>query len=52
MAAGYLARWRIDEEDAGVLASMKPRAWVYLHGRQSTLSSSAIRATRRQPKPK
>lgn len=52
MAASYLARWRIDEEDAGVLASMKPRAWVYLHGRQSTLSSSAIRARRQHVKAK
>jgi len=44
LAAGYMARWRLDEADAGRLASHRPRAWVYLHGRQSPLSSSAIRA--------
>lgn len=51
-AATYLARWRVDEEDAGRLASMRPPAWVYLHGRQSSLSSSAIRAADRQDAPK
>jgi nicotinate-nucleotide adenylyltransferase len=45
-AAGALAQWRIDEEDAPRLALLPPPAWVYLHGRQSTLSSSAIRARR------
>jgi nicotinate-nucleotide adenylyltransferase len=44
MAASYLDRWRIDEADAPTLASQSPPAWVYLHGRQSPLSSSAIRA--------
>lgn len=48
MAASYLSRWRIDEEDASRLADLKPRAWVYLHGRQSPLSSSAIRARRQR----
>jgi nicotinate-nucleotide adenylyltransferase len=43
-AAQALARWRVDEENAGALASMKPPAWTYLHGRQSALSSSAIRS--------
>lgn len=52
MAASYLARWRIDQEDAPRLAMLKPRAWVYLHGRQSPLSSSAIRARRQHVKPK
>lgn len=52
MAASYLSRWRIDEEDAPQLAMLKPRAWVYLHGRQSALSSSAIRARRQHVKPK
>lgn len=46
-AATALARWRIDESDAPRLASLPPPAWVYLHGRQSPLSSSAIRAGRR-----
>jgi nicotinate-nucleotide adenylyltransferase len=52
MAASYLARWRVDEDDAPRLASLPPRAWVYLHGRQSTLSSSALRAGRQHVKPK
>ena len=52
MAATYLSRWRIDEEDAPRLAMLKPRAWVYLHGRQSPLSSSAIRARRQHVKSK
>lgn len=52
LAANALSRWRIDEDDAPVLASLKPRAWVYLHGRQSPLSSSAIRARRQQVKSK
>ena len=45
-AAAALGRWRIDEEDAGRLALMRPPAWVYLHGRQSALSSTALRAGR------
>jgi len=52
MAASYLARWRVDEDDAPRLASLPPPAWVYLHGRQSPLSSSAIRAGRQQVEPK
>ena len=45
-AAMALARYRIDEADAGRLASLPPPAWVYLHGLMSSLSSSAIRARR------
>lgn len=52
MAASYLARWRIHEEDAPLLARLEPRAWVYLHGQQSPLSSSAIRAQGQQVKSK
>ena len=52
MAASALARWRIDEDDATRLASLPAPAWVYLHGRQSQLSSSAIRARRQYVKPK
>jgi nicotinate-nucleotide adenylyltransferase len=51
-AAGALSRWRVDEEDAARLAMLRAPAWVYLRGRQSTLSSSAIRARRQQVKPK
>ncbi|WDR01548.1 nicotinate-nucleotide adenylyltransferase [Devosia algicola] len=45
-AAEALERYRVDESDAPGLALQKPPAWVYLHGRQSGLSSSAIRARR------
>ena len=51
-AAQALGRWRLDEDDARRLAPSPPPAWVYLHGRQSTLSSSAIRARRQHVKPK
>lgn len=46
-AALALAHGQIDQEDAPILASLSPPAWVYLHGRQSSLSSSAIRAANR-----
>lgn len=46
-AATNLARYRVDEADAGRLASLPPPAWVYLHGLMSPLSSSAIRAHHR-----
>ncbi len=48
LAAGALGQWRVDEADAPRLALLPPPAWVYLHGQQSTLSSSAIRARRQQ----
>src|SRR5690606_11345331 len=35
-----------DETDATVLADCTAPAWIYLHGRQSSLSSSAIRGSR------
>lgn len=43
-AALTLAHAQIDQEDAPILAGLPAPAWVYLHGRQSPLSSSAIRA--------
>lgn len=52
MAASALAQWRVDEDDATTLAVFPAPAWVYLHGRQSPLSSSAIRARRQDVKPK
>ncbi|MGV8833201.1 MAG: nicotinate-nucleotide adenylyltransferase [Devosia sp.] len=52
MAASALAQWRVDEDDATRLATLPAPAWVYLHGRQSQLSSSAIRARRQHVKPK
>jgi nicotinate-nucleotide adenylyltransferase len=48
LAAHALAKYRVDEADAGRLALLKPPAWTYLHGLTSPLSSSAIRARRRR----
>ncbi|HYD14799.1 MAG TPA: nicotinic acid mononucleotide adenylyltransferase, partial [Hyphomicrobium sp.] len=45
-AARALARYRIDDRDAGALALMAPPAWLYLTLRLSPESSTAIRATR------
>jgi nicotinate-nucleotide adenylyltransferase len=48
-AAGQaLARARIPEAAARSLPSRRPPAWVYLHGLKSPLSSTALRAKRRQ----
>ena len=41
-----LAPYRLPEEFASVLAEQKPPAWIYLHGRKSPLSSTALRAKR------
>ncbi len=43
-AALALARWRLGEPKASVLARSKPPAWIFLHGMKSPLSSTAIRA--------
>ena len=43
-AALSLARWRLGEPKASMLARSKPPAWVFLHGMKSPLSSTAIRA--------
>lgn len=45
-AATTLDHAQIDESDAALLADCAPPAWVYLQGRRSALSSSAIRASR------
>lgn len=37
------ANARIDEDDAGRLAVMKPPAWTFIHGRRSTQSSTLLR---------
>ncbi len=47
-AALALARWRLSEPRAPVLARAKPPAWVFLHGMKSPLSSTAIRAKPKQ----
>ncbi|MHC5307675.1 nicotinate-nucleotide adenylyltransferase [Bartonella sp. LJL80] len=42
MAQTY-SRFRIDETDAAALPFMSPPAWVYIHGRLSTASSTVLR---------
>ncbi|MDQ0346502.1 nicotinate-nucleotide adenylyltransferase [Ancylobacter vacuolatus] len=42
-AATALARWRVPENEAAGLATMRPPAWVFLHGLKSPLSSTRIR---------
>jgi nicotinate-nucleotide adenylyltransferase len=48
VAGQALARFRIPEHAATTLPDRKPPAWVYLHGLKSSLSSTALRARRRQ----
>jgi nicotinate-nucleotide adenylyltransferase len=43
-AAAALLPFRIPESAAATLAERSPPAWVYLHGRRSNLSSTALRA--------
>ncbi len=43
VAALALARYRIDEGDAPLLAGKKPPAWVFIHGPRSSLSSTKLR---------
>jgi nicotinate-nucleotide adenylyltransferase len=45
-AGTALARYRIDETDAGTLAYRLPPAWVFLSGLMSGISSTQIRAAR------
>lgn len=45
-AATTLDYAQLDESDASVLADCVAPAWIYLQGRQSALSSTAIRASR------
>lgn len=47
-AAHALARYRVDESDAPLLMSMRPPAWVYLHGLKSPLSSTSLRMKERR----
>ena len=46
-AGQALARWRIPKREAKTLATTPAPAWIFLHGRRSSASSSALRA--RQP---
>ena len=47
-AAQALASFRIREEAATSLPLRRPPAWVFLHGLMSPLSSTALRALRKQ----
>lgn len=47
-AAIALARYRVDEADAELLARMRPPAWTFLHVPRSALSSTAIRNARKR----
>ncbi len=47
-AARALGRYRLPERLALNLPTMKPPAWVFLHGLKSTMSSSQIRARKAQ----
>ena len=42
-AALALWRFRVDEDDAPMLADMKPPAWTFIHGPRSSLSSTQLR---------
>lgn len=50
-AAGLLARHRIPESSAALLALMRPPAWALLSARLSEASSTALRATTGQQGP-
>jgi nicotinate-nucleotide adenylyltransferase len=45
-AGTALSRYRIEDTDAGMLATCLPPAWVFLSGLMSGLSSTAIRSAR------
>ena len=47
-AALALSRYRLPERFAPVLADRKAPAWLYLHGLKSPLSSTALRALRKE----
>ena len=44
---GALAPYRLSESAAATLANARPPAFVFLHGPRSSLSSTALRASRR-----
>ncbi len=43
-AAAALRRYRLDEKEGPLLATATPPAFVFLHGKRSALSSTALRA--------
>jgi nicotinate-nucleotide adenylyltransferase len=46
VAAQALSRWRIDESDAPLLASLDPPAWTHLTGPRTPVSSTELRGGR------
>lgn len=42
-AAITLGPYRVPEQDAALLPRLRPPAWIFLHGKRSSLSSTAIR---------
>ncbi len=48
-AGQALNRFRIPENDVATLPDRKAPAWAFLHGLKSPLSSTALRALRKQP---
>jgi len=42
-AAAWLAPYRVEESDGPLLPFATPPAWIFLHGRRSTLSSTELR---------
>lgn len=42
-AALFLTKYRLDEEDARLLASQKPPVWTFLHGPRNSVSSTQLR---------
>lgn len=48
-AAAALGAFRLDESDAPLLATAPPPAYVFLHGKRSTLSSTQLRAESTDP---
>ena len=45
-AALNLSRFRVDEEDARLIAGMPPPAWTFIHGPRNSLSSTALRESK------
>ena len=46
-ASLVMSRYRVDEEDASLIANMKPPAWTFLHGPRNMLSSTVLRSRSR-----
>ena len=43
LATHALAKYRLDESDAGLVADLQPPVWTFIHGKRSYLSSTQIR---------